>query len=65
MFNTMLGLWMVPSMATLNKLSSAQYKVTQATMQDTKKLVDYCHTHSDATIRYCASKMELNIHSHA
>ena len=41
-------------MTTLNKLASAKSKGTQATMQATKKLMDYCHTHSDATIRYCA-----------
>ena len=41
-------------MTTLNKLASAKSKGTQATMQATNKLMDYCHTHSDATIRYCA-----------
>ena len=50
-------------MATLNELASAQSKGTQATMQATKKLMDYCHTHSDAKIRYCASQMQLHIHS--
>ena len=52
-------------MATLNELSSAKFKDTQATMQATKKLMDYCHTHSDATIRYCASQMHLHIHRDA
>ena len=50
-------------MATLNKLASAKSQGTQATMQATKKLMDYCHTHSDAKIRYCASQMQLHIHS--
>ena len=48
--------------ATLNELASAKSKGTQATMQATKNLMDYCHTHSDATIRYCASQMQLHIH---
>ena len=44
-------------MATLNELASVQYQGTQATMQATKKLMDYCHTHSDSKIRYCASQI--------
>ena len=52
-------------MSTLNELASAQYKGTQATMQSTKKLMDYCHIHSDATIRYCASQTQLHIQSDA
>ena len=32
-------------------------------MQATKQLMDYCHTHSDAKIRYCAIQMKLHIHS--
>ena len=50
---------------TLNELASAQTKGTQSTMQDTKNLMDYCHTQSDATIRYCASQMQLHIYSDA
>ena len=34
-------------------------------MQATKNLMDYCHTYSEATIIYCASQMQLNIHSNA
>ena len=34
-------------------------------MKATKKLMDYCHTHSDANIRYCTSQMKLHIHSDA
>ena len=52
-------------MATLNKLASAQSKGSQATMQATKNLIGYCHTHSDATIRCCASQMQSHIHSNA
>ena len=50
-------------MATLNELSSAQSQGNQATMQATKKLMAYCHTHSDANIRYCAIQMKLHIQS--
>ena len=50
-------------MATLNDLASVQSKGTQATMQATKKLMDYCHTRSDAKVRYCASQIQLHIHS--
>ena len=49
----------------LNELASSQSKVAQSTMQDTKNLVYYCHTHSNATIRYFASQMKLHIHSNA
>ena len=52
-------------MATLNELASIQSNVTQATMQATKKLMDYCHTHSDSKARYCARQMQLHIHSDA
>ena len=31
----------------------------------TEKLMDYFHTHSDATIRYFSSQMQLHIHSYA
>ena len=50
-------------MATHNELESPQSQGTQATMQATKKLMDYCHTHIDDKIRYCASQMQLHIHS--
>ena len=49
-------------MATLGKMEFAQTNRTQATMRATEKLMDYCHTHSDATIRYCSSQMKLHIH---
>ena len=52
-------------MATLNELASAKSKGTQATIQATKILVDYCHTHSDGNIRYCAIQIQLHIHSDA
>ena len=52
-------------MTTLNELSSAQSRGTQSKMQATKKLMEYCHTHSDAMIRYCTSQNKLHIHSDA
>ena len=52
-------------MAILNELAPKQSQGNQVTMQATKKLMDYCHTHSDAKIRYCASQMKLHIHSDA
>ena len=52
-------------MATLNELASAQSQGTQVIMQYTKKLMEYCHTHSESKIRYCASQMKLHIHSDA
>ena len=39
-------------MTTLNELASAQSKGPQATIKAAKNMIDYCHTHSDATIRY-------------
>ena len=52
-------------MITLNELSSEQADGTQATMEATKKLMDYYHTHNNVTIRYYASQMQLHIHSDA
>ena len=42
----------VTLMATLNELASTKSQGPQATMQATKKLMNYCHTHSDAKIRH-------------
>ena len=52
-------------MSTLNELTSVQSKGTQATIQATKKLMDYCHTHSEAKVRYFANQMQFHIHSDA
>ena len=52
-------------MATLNELASAQYKFTRATTKSAKKLMDYCRTHSDASVINFASQMQLHIHSDA
>ena len=51
-------------MATLNELASAQSQGTQVTASQ-QKMMDYCHTHSDAKSRYCAIQVKLHIHSDA
>jgi hypothetical protein len=55
-------------LTTLVALSSIAADQTQAT-EDTEKrvshLLDYLHTHNDATVRYVASDMILNVHSDA
>ena len=50
---------------TLNSLASAQTKETEETLQAMKNFLDYCATHSNATIRFHASDMILKIHSDA
>ena len=52
-------------MMALSDLASAQTKATQETKKATSKLLDYCATHPNATIRYSASDMALKIHSDA
>jgi hypothetical protein len=47
----------------LGDLSSAQARGTEATKRAAFQLLDYCATHSEASIRYCASEMALQIHS--
>jgi hypothetical protein len=49
----------------LNSLSRQQSKPTQATAKRTDHLLDYLATHPNASIRYYASDMILNIHSDA
>jgi hypothetical protein len=49
----------------LSDLSSSQAKGREATNSAATQLLDYCATHSEASIRYCASKMALQIHSDA
>ena len=49
-------------MTTLNEMGSAKTNGTQATMRATEKIMNYCHTHSDATILYSAFHMQLHIH---
>ena len=52
-------------MTALNKLTYAQTNGTQVTMRATESFIDYCHTHSNATIRYCSIQMQLHTHSNA
>jgi hypothetical protein len=54
-----------PRLVALGDLSSAQAKGTEATNRAVTQLLDYCATHSEASIRYCASEMALQIHSNA
>jgi hypothetical protein len=49
----------------LSTIASEQAKGTESTMEKTKQLLDYLATHPDATIRFPASDMILNIHSDA
>ncbi len=49
----------------LSSIASKQTKGTTNTMDKTKQLLDYLATHPDATIRFRASDMILNIHSNA
>ena len=49
----------------LGTLASAQAKGTEATMDATTHLLNYCATHPDAKIRYHASDMTLHIVSDA
>jgi hypothetical protein len=47
----------------LNDIAMEQTKVTEKTQDATNQMLDYLATHPDATIRYHASNMKLNIHS--
>ncbi len=49
----------------LSYIASEQTKGTKNRMDKAKKLLDYLATHPDATIRFQASDMILNIHSDA
>jgi hypothetical protein len=49
----------------LSSITSKQTKGTTNTMDKAKQLLDYLATHPDATIRFRASDMILNIHSDA
>ncbi len=49
----------------LSTIASEQSKCTQQTMHRCKQLLDYLATHPDATVRFHASDMILNIHSDA
>eukprot|EP00978_Attheya_sp_CCMP212_P026418 scaffold86865_cov67-Attheya_sp.AAC.1 len=47
----------------IGSISSAQANSTEATAKAVAHLLDYCATHSEATIKYTASDMILRIHS--
>ena len=49
-------------MNTINEPAYAQTNDTQGTMRATENLIDLFHTHSDATIRYFSSQMQLQLH---
>jgi hypothetical protein len=49
----------------LNDIAMEQIKATEKTQATTNQMLDYLATHPDATIRYHASDMVLNIHSDA
>jgi hypothetical protein len=46
-----------------SSLASRQSKATLLTNQDVAQLLNYCHTHPEATVLYQASDMNLKIHS--
>jgi hypothetical protein len=49
----------------LNDIATEQTKATEKTQSATIQMLDYLATHPDATIRYHASEMILNIHRDA
>jgi len=49
----------------LSSLASEQAEATVLTNEKANQLLDYLATHPDATVRYYASEMVLNIHSDA
>ena len=49
----------------LGTISSKQANATQTTSICVNQLLDYCHTHPDAKLRYHASDMIIHIHSDA
>jgi hypothetical protein len=49
----------------LNDIATEQTKVTEKNQAATNQMLDYLATHTDATIRYHASKLILHIHSNA
>ena len=53
------------TLVALSSIASEQTKATENTEKRVTQLLDYLHTHKDATVRYVASDMILNIHSDA
>ena len=52
-------------LVTLSTIASDQEKSTKTTLKDVHQVLDYLDTSPDATIRFYASDMILNIHSDA
>ena len=53
------------ALMSLSIIMSEQAEATKTTLTNTKQLVDYLVTHPNATMRFCASNMIMNIHSDA
>jgi len=53
------------TLVALSSIASEQAAATQTTEDRVTQLLYYLHTHKDATLRYVASDMVLNIHSDA
>ena len=55
-----------PTMArTLSSIAARQAKATTKVKEEVKQFLDYCATHSHATVRFLASDMILALHSDA
>ena len=52
-------------LAALSTIAAEQAKATKNTIKNTNQLLNYLATHLDATMRFHASDMILNIHSDA
>jgi hypothetical protein len=55
----------ITTLVALSSITAEQTTATEKMEQKVKQLLDYLHSHSDATIRYIASDMILNVHSDA
>jgi len=55
----------ITTLVALSSIASEQAKATVDTEKRITQLLDYLHTHNDASIGYVASDMVLNIHSDA
>lgn len=55
----------ITTLVALSSIATKQTKATENTENRVTQLLDYLYTHKDATIRYVASDMILNIHSDA
>ena len=53
------------TLVALSSIASEQSKATSATENKAQQLLNYLRTHNNATIRYTASDMILNVHSDA